>query len=345
MTLLQLFWTCYSLETLDTRFTTSSRTLQGSQTDPAKPPPPKEENRNSQVIISQKTASQHTESSPSLWTTPEFLFYYLIFIVCVPLMFKAVYDVSQRKSSLFKTSPVADNSFPVASHPNFHKYAELLSPGWIPGRQVDNSDSQYSTFRENVPYMLLLVIIHPLLRRIVNIVYPLKRKATESSASAGAADLYLHNNSTEGPFQRRIAFDLYFALTFLCILHGFSSFKVLLILYINYTLTIRLPRKYVPAAAWMFNIAILFANELGRGYPFAAVARNIGTEQDLKNNWGVFLDSYGGLIPRWEILFNITILRLISFDMDYFWSFGYMRSRIIEVSLRMRNCKAIQYII
>lgn len=51
-----------------------------------------------------------------------------------------------------------------------------------------------------------------------------------------------------------------------------------------------------------------------------------------QSNWGTWLDSHGGLIPRWEILFNITVLRLISFNLDYYWSLDYNSASAIEVT-------------
>lgn len=77
----------YSLDTLDTRLTTSSKT------------PAKEAND-----ISAKTAGKDGRAgtdippgaSPSKYNTLEFYVYALVFVVCVPLMYKAVWDVSQR---------------------------------------------------------------------------------------------------------------------------------------------------------------------------------------------------------------------------------------------------------
>ena len=63
-------------------------------------------------------------------------------------MFKSVYDVSQP------------------SHPSYKQYSHLLEDGWVPGRKVDNSDAQYRSFRDNIPYMGMVLVIHPLLRRI-----------------------------------------------------------------------------------------------------------------------------------------------------------------------------------
>lgn len=73
----------FHLETLDLRFTTSSK---APLPDPVKP--------DSRAKPDTVTAN----ASPPLWRTPEFYFYYLVFIVCVPLMFHAVYEVSQRQS-------------------------------------------------------------------------------------------------------------------------------------------------------------------------------------------------------------------------------------------------------
>ena len=115
-----------------------------------------------------------------------------------------------------------------------------------------------------------------------------------------------------------------FSVLFLLALHGFSSLKILLIIYVNYVLATKLNHAFVPAVTWLFNISILFANELGQGYPYATIANAVlpwtstGVEKD--SDWGAYLDSYGGLIPRWEILFNVTVLRLISFNFDYLWA-------------------------
>ncbi|KAK5051216.1 glycerol transporter, partial [Cryomyces antarcticus] len=80
----------YSLDTLDTRFTTSSRTPQ-APIDPARA----SSGEVGPTVSRQNGRSAASGAQPSRWATPEFYFYYLIFLVCVPLMFKAVYDVSK----------------------------------------------------------------------------------------------------------------------------------------------------------------------------------------------------------------------------------------------------------
>ena len=84
----------YSLDTLDTRFTTSSQTpLQRTVTehgvDTSKPAVQSDDQRTS------RQAEALPGTQPSRWRTPEYYFYYLVFLVAVPFMFKVPYDVSK----------------------------------------------------------------------------------------------------------------------------------------------------------------------------------------------------------------------------------------------------------
>lgn len=91
----------------------------------------------------------------------------------------------------------------------------------------------------------------------------------------------------------------------------------------------------------MFNLVVLFANELCDGYPLASIARFFVSQEALDEKtvptlvaWAEVLDGFGGLMARWQILFKFTILRLISFNMDYYWSLNYSSDSPIEVSLK-----------
>lgn len=189
------------------------------------------------------------------------------------------------------------------------------------------TDAQYRTFRTNLPYMAALLIFHPLARRLYNAVFPVQSTRGEDK---GAARL-----------SQRASFDFAFALLFLVALHGFSAIKVLLILYANFRLGTILPRKYVPLATWVFNIGILFANDVCNGYQFRSVASLISPptpglaagspREPLLVRWGSWLDSYSGILSRWEIMFNITILRLISFNMDRHWAADSGQTSALEV--------------
>ena len=190
--------------------------------------------------------------------------------------------------------------------------------------------------------MLLLLIVHPLLRKAYNSFWRIDsytkvapsdgrdRSLTQGLSPVAAADARM---------EHRISFDVFFAFIFIFALHGFSAFKVLSILYINYKLATQLPKAYVPAATWIFNVGILFANELCHGYPFADVAAfflpsqtSAAEKVNQSAGWAGWLDTYGGILPRWEILFNITVLRLISFNLDYYWSLNAGSSEPVEVS-------------
>lgn len=203
---------------------------------------------------------------------------------------------------------------------------------------VDNSDAQYASFRDNVPYLLIVLILHPPLRKAFEFIYKpdssLSRKTPHERLAPSD-----HTSADDRKLQR-LLFDLGFGILFIMALHGFSAVKILIILYINYNIATQLRREYVPAVTWIFNIGILFANELGKGYPYSTIANAVSPwsatpegrkEQELLANWGTVLDNYGGLIPRWEILFNVTILRLISFNLDYYWSLSRPGGSPIEV--------------
>lgn len=180
-------------------------------------------------------------------------------------------------------------------------------------------------FRGTLPYMAALLTFHPLLRQAWNAVKPINSKKP-----IGAAHM-----------EQRVSFDYAFAFVFLFALHGVSAFKVFGILYINYQLATKLPRPYVPAATWAFNICTLFANEIFAGYPLRKAAAllsppelvgaDLHTVDSALMEWGRWLDSFGGVVARWEVLFNITVLRLISFNLDYYWSRDKNQAGIFEV--------------
>lgn len=191
--------------------------------------------------------------------------------------------------------------------------------------------------------MLLLLILHVLLRRVYNFFYPVEDAASSSSPKAKIKGDIPPRSATampaDGRLKQRVSFDLYFAIFLLTGLHGISALKVLLILYANYNITTKLPKNYIPAATWISNVGILFANELFNGYQLAdfvelffPVSDSISPETlPYAVAWARWLDGLCGLVPRWEILFNITVLRLISYNLDYYWSLDYPSGSPIEV--------------
>ncbi|KAK0753853.1 MBOAT-domain-containing protein [Schizothecium vesticola] len=277
----------YDLDTLDTRFTTPSSVPYAVRSNS---PTGREDKRDD-------ARSRGEPAPPSRWATPEFILYYVGLVWSIPYMFWVAYTVSRE------------------SDPRYHIYEPYLSDGWIPGRKIDISDSQYRLIRNNLPILAVLIIVHPLLRRAWDSVWERVRGRPETTLSKEQA--------ADNRMNQRVTYDFIFALIFLAALHGFSSLKVLAILFINYKLAKTLPRRFVPPATWMFNIVVLLSNDIFKGYRYQNMALALSSEADGPSTLvalGAWLDSHGGLIGRWEVLFNITILRLISFNLDYYWS-------------------------
>ena len=84
----------FSLDTLDTRFTSARGSRQPTYEplplDPAKAPL-------NNGLSAFKVTSQPEVSSRARWRSPEFAFYASVFLVAIPLMFKSAYEVSNRK--------------------------------------------------------------------------------------------------------------------------------------------------------------------------------------------------------------------------------------------------------
>jgi hypothetical protein len=194
--------------------------------------------------------------------------------------------------------------------------------------------------------MLALLVLHPNLRRVYNKFRPTALITTEQKTTADGRPKAV-DVEAEARLEQRASFDFGFALLFIIALHGFSALKILLILYINYSLATKLPRKYVVSATWAFNVGTLFANEMCDGYKYSEIERVLsafmsgpltGSDAVFKPTWGGTLDSFGGIMSRWEILFNITVLRLISFNIDHYWSKDQRAGSPLEVRQFYRPC-------
>ena len=180
--------------------------------------------------------------------------------------------------------------------------------------------------------------MHPLLRKGYDAFWRADTYTqVRPSAGSGLTMGLTASAAADARLNQRISFDVPFSIIFLLALHGTSILKIVAILYINYSIAKRLPRSYVPAATWLFNVGILFANDLCNGYSFGTIfgfflpSSNASDGHQNSQNLGHTLDSYRGLIPKWATLFNFTILRLISFNLDYYWSLNSRGSDTLEV--------------
>ena len=122
---------------------------------------------------------------------------------------------------------------------------------------MDNSDSQYSNFRDNIPYLLVLFVAHPLLRRVYDKYFPSKPASTTVPFSATNGSIYTSLAPVaDERLRQRVAYDLAFAVFLTCILHGFSIVKILIIMSVNYLIATKLPRSYVVPMTWLYNVFV-----------------------------------------------------------------------------------------
>ncbi|KAG8708226.1 glycerol transporter [Ceratobasidium sp. 395] len=123
------------------------------------------------------------------------------------------------------------------------------------------------------------------------------------------ARLFSADPGTENPGRSlsisRIPFSLGFSLLMLAGLHGTSALKILVILGANYWIS----RLKMPIVTWIFNAFVLFVSNWYEGFRFGDIHGALAS-----------LDNVPGFYPRWHISFNITMLRLLSFNMDYYWA-------------------------
>ncbi|KAF9450468.1 glycerol transporter [Macrolepiota fuliginosa MF-IS2] len=231
---------------------------------------------NRQALTTSTSTSSKQLAQPR-WNTLEFKVYYAVVLLVLPIMIWIPVSLSSK------------------SHSNFPFYRSRLEEGWIPGRLIDNSDAQYRSFRNNVPLLSVAVLAH---------------LATKYIASALSKSPPSSQTRKPSSVPSSLTFNLIFALSAVTILHGLNALKVLLILFLNYSIA-----KYFKGskmnvlAVWIFNGAVLLGNEVFEGWKLGQWFEGLA-----------WLDSFAGIYPRWNISFNITMLRLVSFSMDYYWA-------------------------
>ncbi|KAI9296225.1 MBOAT-domain-containing protein [Neoconidiobolus thromboides FSU 785] len=182
------------------------------------------------------------------------------------------------------------------THPNYDSYKDRLSDGWMFGRKEDLSDGQFNSFRSRYKLIVLLMLLHVLLSQLISNSINLKKKGY------GIRNLFLNS---------KIMFSGIFSMVLLFALHGYSMMKLFIFISLNYILG-KLSKRNVlnPIFTWVFNIAaLLFCNYFSKQVKFEHFFMGLK-----------FMDEFNGLLPRWDIHYNITALRMISFNMDYYWS-------------------------
>ncbi|KAF7732825.1 glycerol transporter [Apophysomyces ossiformis] len=170
------------------------------------------------------------------------------------------------------------------SHPNYSRFEYLLSEGWLFGRKLDNSDAQYRHFRDHIPQLTLLALFYLCLSHLYRRLW-------------GRQQIQY--------------FFLFSSLLIISVIHGANMIKILSIASFSYLIG-RITRQSIlnPVLTWTFGVGILFLNSYYQGYTFASIHPELA-----------WLDAYQGIQTRWHVLFNFVMLRLVSYNMDYYWQF------------------------
>ncbi|KAJ2507676.1 glycerol transporter [Coemansia sp. RSA 2052] len=182
--------------------------------------------------------------------------------------------------------------------PEYDGYKHELSQGWMLGRMVDLSDGQWDTFRSHLPAFAGSMLLYVAMNRLF-------RVAVVQRVSSD----FLRMPTLKRGVLPTLWFPFLFATAFAVGLSGTSTVFILAIAFGNYLIAKQLGgRRWAPAAFWAYNMAVLFANEYYKGYVFGHMLESLA-----------WLDKWRGVLRRWDVTFNITMLRMVSFAMDYHW--------------------------
>lgn len=163
-----------------------------------------------------------------------------------------------------------------------------LHESWLTpylGRLLDKKESQWHTFRDSLPLLVAVALAFLAASRAVRY---------RGSGLAPAAAV-----------RRRGIFYTVAGLAFVGFLHESGLIFVLLLAGLNFALLRLVPRRWGPVAVWAWHLSVLVANQYFDGY--ASVQQALG------------MDRFKGETP-WHFHFNLVVLRMISFDMDYLWA-------------------------
>ena len=199
--------------------------------------------------------------------------------------FRTTQRFSDKYRALFK-----DTSIP-ASYSGLHK--SWLSP-LIHDRPMDLKDPQWHACREAFPILSAAALSFLLASNLVQL-------------ALRSADL-----SAFQKVVRRSWFYTIYGLLFLYVLHDASVVKPLGFIFANYLLAMMMRgARAAPYVTWCYTVLSLMLVNAGYYDRIAWILRD--------PSWLVSSDVRKGLYP-WTTCFNLLILRLQSFNMDYWWA-------------------------
>ncbi len=201
-----------------------------------------------------------------------------------------------------------------------------LRQGWIGGRLVDLSDVQWRGFRGSIGP---LAVVFGAFGGISRLLFGREHgHGTPSLAPSLAPGSLLHESAG-----RRVAFLVASSVGFLVYLHGRCAVYVYAIVSLSWLLTqwlkgAPMPSRLKTLLVWVWHVGVLMVVKGTDGFsstlPFPAQNSIVSWL------WGLDEALSGGLqrvlgrtfsrgVFRWEVCYNITMLRLISQSLDILW--------------------------
>ena len=88
------------------------------------------------LTVDVPSARASGETRPPRWRSPEFFFYYVVFLVVVPWMVYSPIQLSASASFSALASYRPDAVSYSETHPNYILYRHRLAKGWFPGTEI-----------------------------------------------------------------------------------------------------------------------------------------------------------------------------------------------------------------
>lgn len=253
------------------------------------------------------TRSKQIPTSPSRWKTTEFYVYYIVIAFALYQMFKAARTISSE------------------SHPNYELFGKYLRDGWMSGKKIDNSDAQFRGFRDNAPPLILGMIGYLIIAHVAKFIR--ERVLAKNSRGGGYASVTTQSmddkdgnggstrlvspstSTTTSPVPPKMYTSLALSFIFVSALFGFDFIKIVFFTLINYGIAVTCKGTiWNPILTWTMNIGLLFLNDRYEGYKMEDFMSLLA-----------FMDTWHGAIGRWHIFWRMTTLRLISYNMDFYY--------------------------
>lgn len=163
-----------------------------------------------------------------------------------------------------------------------------LEPGWLFGRANDLSDTQWRSFRGQLPLLALAALV--------------------TAPAVAVARRLLGARAMP-------AFHALYGAAFVSYLHGVRALWIAALILVHH----RACRRFAgapflgPAVAWASALAALVASQFwAHSWTFARLARIAPPLAPLLP----LDDAYAGILPRWWTHFNLVVLRMVSYGVD-----------------------------